>query len=141
MINDEKIKVIFLPGSSKTKPVVPRHYTFLCGDVNKPKELYIGLSYNYERIGFLQQEILAKWTFENKIYGLNIYYVVNENTSEEYQKNKLFETINIIQKADKEFIDKFTNQNFPEISVYFFDKNSNLLREEKHEFFKDNSLI
>jgi hypothetical protein len=138
MEKKENLKVTYLPGIFNTKPIVPRHYTFICGEGKELYELFIGLTYNYERIGFLEEEILGKWTFQNKIYRLDIYYVVNENTLEKNQQNKLFEAVNAIQKADKELFNNWPNLIFSDILVYYFDKKSNLLRKESIKFRKEN---
>lgn len=71
-LNPEKLSVEFRPGTTPCEPVIGRKYTLTHSDLTAELYLTVGLTYAYDKISDLRDEVLAKWTIQNEkpiLYG------------------------------------------------------------------------
>ena len=71
-LNPEKLSVEFRPGVTPSEPVIGRKYTLTHSDITADLYLTVGLTYAYDKINETRDEVLAKWTIDEKnpfLYG------------------------------------------------------------------------
>lgn len=67
-----KLSVEFREGVTTTEPIIPRRYTLTHSDITAELFLTIGLTYAYDKITDMRDEVLGEW-IENE--GSKLYYV------------------------------------------------------------------
>ena len=60
-LNPEKLSVEFMTGVTPTVPIIPRRYTLTHSDITAELFLNIGLTYAYDKINAMRDEVLGEW--------------------------------------------------------------------------------
>ncbi|WP_026188937.1 staygreen family protein [Orenia marismortui] len=78
-LNPDKLFVEFRDGVTPTNPIISRKYTLTHSDVTAELFLTIGLSYAYDKISPMRDEVLAEWTLSDNQYILKATVQVDNN--------------------------------------------------------------
>jgi hypothetical protein len=60
-LKPEKLSVEFRNGVSAVEPIIPRRYTLTHSDITAELFLTIGLTYAYDKINAMRDEVLGEW--------------------------------------------------------------------------------
>ena len=60
-LNPEKLSVEFRDGVTEIEPISPRRYTLTHSDITAELFLTIGLTYAYDKISAMRDEVLGEW--------------------------------------------------------------------------------
>ena len=60
-LNPEKLSVEFKDGVTSTEPILGRRYTLTHSDITAELFLTIGLTYAYDKIDAMRDEVLGEW--------------------------------------------------------------------------------
>ncbi len=73
-LNPEKLSVEFRDGVTNTEPILGRRYTLTHSDITAELFLTIGLTYAYDKIDAMRDEVLGEWIEKEKTtYFMCIY--------------------------------------------------------------------
>lgn len=77
-LNPEKLNIEFRDGVTATDPVIGRKYTLTHSDITADLFLTIGLTYAFDQITNMRDEVLAEWQEDNKAAFLSVYIYVGQ---------------------------------------------------------------
>ncbi|NFF79280.1 hypothetical protein FCV38_20465, partial [Clostridium sporogenes] len=72
-LNPEKLSVEFRDGVTSTEPILGRRYTLTHSDITAELFLTIGLTYAYDKISSMRDEVLGEWIEKGKNYFFHVY--------------------------------------------------------------------
>ena len=75
--NPEKLSVEFRDGVTTTEPIIQRRYTLTHSDITGDLFLTIALSYAYDKINTMRDEVLGEWIKKDESYFYNVYLYVD----------------------------------------------------------------
>ncbi|EKN38010.1 hypothetical protein CFSAN001627_24551, partial [Clostridium botulinum CFSAN001627] len=78
-LNPEKLSVEFRDGVTNTEPILGRRYTLTHSDITAELFLTIGLTYAYDKIDAMRDEVLGEWIEKEKNYLFHVYLHVDGN--------------------------------------------------------------
>lgn len=76
-LNPEKLSVEFRDGVTAVEPIIPRRYTLTHSDITAELFLTIGLTYAYDKINAMRDEVLGEWGTYGKEYVYYAYLYVD----------------------------------------------------------------
>lgn len=136
-LNPQKLSVEFRPGVTETNPVIGRKYTLTHSDITAELFLTIGLSYAYDQISSMRDEVLAEWTIYNNSFILYGYVYVDDpnGTNLEAVRNFIFQrelplALEAIRYGDSNFFVEHPELNHAPIWIQFDSSNPNYNRIE-----------
>lgn len=125
-LNTEKLFVDYMDGVSKTEPIEGRKYTLTHSDETADIFLSIGLSYNYEKITSMRDEVLAEWNHFHDQYSCIAYCYVGGEISQEMAglRYRIFVrelplALEAIRYGDRALFEKHTELDDAPIWIYF----------------------
>ncbi|MCF8012070.1 MAG: staygreen family protein [Clostridiales bacterium] len=123
-LNPDKLNTEYI-NVTPEKPVINRKYTLTHSDITAELFLTIGLTYAYEKITPLRDEVLAEWLYSNCKYYLRGYVYVGEFGFEKSKKRySIFKrelplTLAAIRSGDKKFFSVHPHLDKCSIYIYF----------------------
>lgn len=125
-LNPEKLSVEFREGVTATEPIIPRRYTLTHSDITAELFLTIGLTYAYDKITNMRDEVLGEWVKEREI---DLYYVYLQVDGQfglitSAMRNSVFRrelplALEAIRYGDAEFFTEHPELDIAPISVFF----------------------
>ncbi|MDP4091345.1 MAG: staygreen family protein [Bacillota bacterium] len=76
-LNPEKLSVEFRDGVTAVEPIIPRRYTLTHSDITAELFLTVGLTYAYDKIDAMRDEVLGEWMRYGKGYAYYVYLYVD----------------------------------------------------------------
>ncbi|MYL72479.1 hypothetical protein GLW00_16655 [Halobacillus litoralis] len=76
-LDPDKLFVEFRPGVTKNAPLLGRKYTLTHSDITAELFLTLGLTYAYDKITQMRDEVLEEWRIENGRPYLYVYVYVD----------------------------------------------------------------
>lgn len=129
-LNPEKLSVEFRKGVTATKPIIPRRYTLTHSDVTAELFLTIGLTYAYDKINAMRDEVLGEWIKkgENHFYYVYLYVDGEFGTMVTAIRNYVFRrelplALEAIRYGDRKFFTVHPQLDNVPIIVYFHSAN------------------
>jgi hypothetical protein len=78
----EKLSVEYREGVSRVQPIIPRRYTLTHSDVTAELFLTIGLSYAFDKISIMRDEVLGEWLMNGNNYVYHVYLFIDGDINE-----------------------------------------------------------
>lgn len=129
-LNPEKLSVEFRSGVTATEPIIPRRYTLTHSDITAELFLTIGLSYAYDKITSMRDEVLGEWVKIGESHYYQVYLHVDGQSSsgETAIRNYVFRrelplALEAIRYGDKEFFAAHPELDSSTIIVFFMSTN------------------
>ena len=82
-LNPEKLSVNYKPGVTRIEPVIPRRYTLTHSDITAELFLTIGLTYDYDKITTMRDEVLGEWIKIRENYFFYVYLQVDGTSDQQ----------------------------------------------------------
>lgn len=143
-LNPEKLSVEFRDGVTTTKPIIPRRYTLTHSDITAELFLTIGLTYAYDKINAMRDEVLGEWIKKGERYLFYVYlYVDGEfNPMVTAIRNYVFRrelplALEAIRYGDRIFFSAHSELDTSPIIVHFMSTNPQFNRIENWGTFSD----
>lgn len=76
-LNPEKLSVEFRAGVTAVEPIIKRRYTLTHSDITAELFLTIGLTYAYDKINAMRDEVLGEWMRHGTSYAYYAYLYVD----------------------------------------------------------------
>ncbi|MBN9654745.1 staygreen family protein [Halobacillus sp. GSS1] len=125
-LDPDKLFVEFRPGVTKNTPLLGRKYTLTHSDITAELFLTLGLSYAYDKITQMRDEVLAEWRIENGRPYLYIYvYVDGQYGSDQSAvRNAIFRSelplaLEAIRYGDRYFFEAYPELDHAPILIRF----------------------
>lgn len=125
-LNPKKLSVEFRGSVTATEPIFPRRYTLTHSDITAELFLTIGLTYAFDKITAMRDEVLGEWVNTNEDYNFNVYLYVDGNFGSKAAeiRNFIFRrelplALEGIRYGDKEFFEAHSVLDYAPIIVYF----------------------
>ena len=124
-LNPEKLYVKYGPGTTATEPIIGRKYTLTHSDITADLFLTIGLTYAYDEINKMRDEVLAEWqTYEgNPLLYVSVYVgqfgPVITAIRDTIFRRELPLALEAIRYGDSEFFMKYPQLDNAPIWIYF----------------------
>lgn len=124
-LDPEKLSVEFRDGVTSTDPIIPRRYTLTHSDITAELFLTIGLSYAYDKISPMRDEVLGEWVLKGESYFCYIYlYVDGNDLAMTTVRNKVFRrelplALEAIRYGDRIFFEWYPGLDYVPIVVFF----------------------
>jgi hypothetical protein len=129
-LNPDKLSVEFRSGVTAVEPVIPRRYTLTHSDITAELFLTIGLSYAYDKITPMRDEVLGEWIKMGESYYYYVYLYVDGQFGPETAaiRNYVFRrelplALEAIRYGDKEFFAAHPELDSSPIIVFFMSTN------------------
>ena len=142
--NPEKLSVELRNGITFTQPIIHRRYTLTHSDITAELFLTIGLSYAYDKITSMRDEVLGEWIKNKQDYFFYVYLHVDKrfNPIVTALRNYIFKrelplALKAIRYGDKKLFDAHPKLDSSPIIVYFMSCNPYFNRAEKYGTFSD----
>ncbi|MFB4169061.1 staygreen family protein [Virgibacillus sp. JSM 102003] len=126
MFNPDKLYVEFREGVTATEPIIHRRYTLTHSDITAELFLTIGLSFAWDKIGPMRDEVLGEWTKIRGSYVYNVYLDVDGQSDQTVAaiRNDIFRrelplALKAIRYGDRRFFISHPELNNSPIIVYF----------------------
>jgi hypothetical protein len=143
-LNPNKLHVEFRDGITFTEPIIARHYTLTHSDVTAELFLTIGLTYAYDKITEMRDEVLGVWDYRNENYIYYVYLFVDgpKNQNNTPIRNKIFIqelplALEAIRYGDNELFTSHPELDYAPIIVNFISSNEEYNRSEYWGTFSD----
>ena len=143
-LNPEKLSVEFREGVTSTSPIIPRRYTLTHSDITAELFLTIGLTYAYDKINKMRDEVLGEWIVNEDSYLYNVYLYVDGQFGPTASaiRNYIFRrelplALEAIRYGDSEFFSAHPDLDYAPIIVYFMSNNPEFNRIENWGTFSD----
>jgi len=149
-LNPKSLSVEFIDGITTKAPIIPRRYTLTHSDITAELFLTIGISFNYDKINTMRDEVLGEWINIGGNYFYYVYlYVDGQSTPAEKEtaiRDSIFRrelplALKAIRYGDREFFDTHIKLNYTPIIVYFISKNPKFNAIEKWGTFSNYDII
>ncbi|WP_139902779.1 staygreen family protein [Clostridium thermarum] len=128
--NPQKLSVEFRRGVTGTYPIISRHYTLTHSDETGELFLTIGLSYAYDKINELRDEVLGQWIMMAGSYYYYVYLHVDGQLGSETAaiRNFVFRrelplALEAIRYGDRELFSAHPQLDRSPIIVFFMSTN------------------
>lgn len=125
-LDPEKLSVEFRQGVKPTTPIIPRRYTLTHSDITAELFLTIGVTYAYDKINLMRDEVLAEWRKINNNYFLYVYLYVDGQFGpvNSYIRNIIFRrelplALEAIRYGDRKFFEAHEELDYAPIIVFF----------------------
>jgi hypothetical protein len=125
IFNTNKLSVDF-KGVTPTSPIIPRRYTLTHSDITANLFLTIGVTYDYDKINAIRDEVLGHWTKLNEIYFYYVYLYIDGHLgpSVTAKRNAIFIqelplALKAIRYGDKRFFSYYPELDNAAILVHF----------------------
>ncbi len=135
--NPDKLTVEYRPSVTPVGPVIPRRYTLTHSDVTAELFLTIGISFAYDKIGPMRDEVLSEWVVNyNNLPYLFVYLDVDGSGSgNPYTRNFIFRrelplALEAIRYGDRYLFDTHPMLDNAQIWVWFISSQPTLNRLE-----------
>lgn len=136
-LNPEKLSVEFREGITTTEPIIPRRYTLTHSDITAELFLTIGLTYAYDKINAMRDEVLSEWIKIGDQYFFYVYLYVDGQfgSGVAAMRNHIFRrelplALEAIRCGDKKFFSAHSELNDVPIIVHFMSTNPQFNRIE-----------
>ncbi|EKO1912059.1 staygreen family protein [Clostridium botulinum] len=145
-LNPEKLSVEFRDGVTNTEPILGRRYTLTHSDITAELFLTIGLTYAYDKIDVMRDEVLGEWIEKEKNYLFHVYlHVDGNNPIVTGVRNHIFRrelplALEAIRYGDRKFFSFHPKLDNSPIIVHFISSYPSFDRIEKWGTFSDYSL-
>ena len=145
-LNPEKLSVEFRDGVTSTEPILGRRYTLTHSDITAELFLTIGLTYAYDKISSMRDEVLGEWIEKGKNYFFHVYlHVDGKNRIVTGIRNHIFRrelplSLEAIRYGDRKFFISHPKLDNSPIIVHFMSSYPSFNRIEKWGTFSDYSL-
>ncbi|AJD26237.1 hypothetical protein G8E05_07100 [Clostridium botulinum] len=142
-LNPEKLSVEFRDGVTNTEPILGRRYTLTHSDITAELFLTIGLTYAYDKIDALRDEVLGEWIEKEKNYLFHVYlHVDGNNPIVTGVRNHIFRrelplALEAIRYSDRKFFSFHPKLDNSPIIVHFISSYPSFNRIEKWGTFSD----
>lgn len=125
-LKPEKLSVEFRNGVTATEPIIPRRYTLTHSDITGNLFLTIGLTYAYDKINAMRDEVLGEWmqAQEGYFFYVNLYVDGQYGPEVASTRNYIFRrelplALEAIRYGDNDFFTAHPELNDAPIIVYF----------------------
>jgi hypothetical protein len=129
-LNPEKLSVEFREGITTTEPIIPRRYTLTHSDITTELFLTIGLTYAYDKINAMRDEVLGGWIKIGDQYFFYVYLYIDGQFGLGVTdiRNYIFRrelplALEAIRYGDKKFFSAHPELNDAPIVVHFMSTN------------------
>ncbi len=136
-LNSEKLSVEFREGITTTEPIIPRRYTLTHSDITTELFLTIGLTYAYDKINAMRDEVLGGWIKIGDQYFFYVYLYIDGQFGLGVTaiRNHIFRrelplALEAIRYGDKKFFSAHPELNDAPIIVHFMSTNPQFNRIE-----------
>ena len=143
-LNPEKLSVEFREGVTTTTPIIPRRYTLTHSDITAELFLTIGLTYAYDKISAMRDEVLGQWIKYGGYYLYYVYLYIDGQFSptEAAMRNYIFRrelplALEAIRYGDREFFSMHPELDYSPIIVCFMSTNTEFNKIENWGTFSD----
>lgn len=144
-LDPKKLSVEYRSGVITTNPIIPRHYTLTHSDSTADLFLSIGVSYAYDKINTMRDEVLAEWVLKDNQYFCYVYLNVDEQFGDyetSTKRNEIFKrelplALEAIRYGDKIFFSAHPDLDYSSIIVFFMSAYSQLNSIENWGTFSD----
>ncbi|MEL7646558.1 MAG: staygreen family protein [Sedimentibacter sp.] len=125
-LNPGKLSVEYREGITATEPIIPRRYTLTHSDLTAELFLTIGMTYAYDKINSMRDEVLGEWIKNGDNYLYYVYLYVDGQFSplEAQIRNYIFRrelplALEAIRFGDRKFFSAHSELDSSPIIVYF----------------------
>jgi hypothetical protein len=125
-LNPEKLSVEFREGVTETEPVIPRRYTLTHSDITAELFLTIGLTFAYDKLNEMRDEVLGEWVDQENGIFYYVYLYVDGNFGAEISaiRNMIFRrelplALEAIRYGDGQFFESHPELDYVPIIVFF----------------------
>ncbi|MDF2558461.1 MAG: hypothetical protein K0R71_2289 [Bacillales bacterium] len=122
-----KLSVEFRNGVTNTEPITPRKYTLTHSDQTAELFLTIGLSFAYDKINPIRDEVFAEWVIKDNLYYCYTYLNVDGlhgSLEMATKRNEIFRrelplALQAIRYGDQLFFNAYPDLDYSQIIVFF----------------------
>lgn len=146
-LNPDKLSVEFREGVAQTEPITSRRYTLTHSDITAELFLTIGLTYAYDKINSIRDEVLGHWINIGEGYFYYVYLYVGDQfcPSVSAMRDAIFRkelplALEAIRYGDRKFFSVHLELDHVPIVVHFNSMNPYINRIEKWGTFQDYKL-
>ncbi|WP_160691113.1 staygreen family protein [Clostridium sp. C2-6-12] len=146
-LKPEKLFVELRAGITPTDPIIPRRYTLTHNDITADLYLTIGVTYAYDKITAMRDEVLGEWIKLQDEYIFYVYLYVSGDYSSDVtsMRNYIFRrelplALKAIRYGDKDFFNAHSELDSVPIIVYFSSTDNQYNKIENWGTFSDYSI-
>ncbi|AAK81346.1 hypothetical protein HGI32_16465 [Clostridium acetobutylicum] len=147
ILNPQKLSVDFGNGITATEPIIPRRYTLTHSDITAKLFLNIGLTYAYNKMTTMRDEVLGEWVKKSQDYSYQVFLHVDGRLGPKTTaiRNKIFRrelplALEAIRYGDKRFFNAHPYLDNAPITVFFISTNPNFNKIENWGTFSDYNI-
>lgn len=147
-LKPEKLSVEFREGVTTTDPIIPRRYTLTHSDITANLFLTIGLTYAYDKVNAMRDEVLGEWmkAQEGYFFYVNLYVDGQYGPEVAATRNYIFRrelplALEAIRYGDKDCFAAHPELNDVPIIVYFSSTDSQYNKVEYWGKFSDYDIM
>jgi hypothetical protein len=136
-LSPDKLTVEYREGVTATEPIIPRRYTLTHSDLTAELFLTIGVTYAYDKISEMRDEVLGEWAEQGVDYQFYVYLYVDGQFRKGMAaiRNYIFRrelplALEAIRYGDRQFFEAHPELDHVPITVFF---QSSLPRYHKEE--------
>lgn len=124
-LDPKKLSVEFRSGVTATEPIIPRRYTLTHSDITAELFLTISLTYAYDKINSMRDEVFGEWIKKENQYLYHVYlYVGNQGFAVQAVRNYIFRrelplALEAIRYGDRKFFIAHPQLNNASIIIFF----------------------
>lgn len=140
----EKLSVEFRQGITSTEPIIPRRYTLTHSDMTGELFLDIRMTYAYDKINAIRDDVLGEWSRRDTSYFYYVYLHVDGlipsksvGIRDSVFRRELPLALQAIRYGDREFFSAHPELNIVPIIVFFMSTNPEFNKIENFGNFSD----